>query len=232
MMHRIAVASTMILVACAPSLPPGAGQAAIVPVYREPHHHVVFESPLVRVLDVRVAYGDTSLFHVHAEYHIGAVISGSARWGQTLGHAGAIGRGDSVGTILDNATSELPYTHRVANLDSVPFRYVMGQFLKRSEIVSAPLLDEPSLKLERETSRGLVYRIRLLPGQETSLHRHAQPGLSIQINNGKVALTGDASEAASSESGAGAWWWRAAGFTHSIRNASNTPVELIEIDWK
>jgi len=228
----MALASTMVLVACAPSLAPGAGQAAVVPVYREPHHHVVFESPLVRVLDVRVAHGDTSLFHEHAEHHVGVVISGSARWGQTLGHAGAVGPGDSVGAILDNATSELPYTHRVANLDSVPFRYVMGQFLKRSEIVSAPLLDEPSLKLERETSRGRVYRIRLLPGQETSLHRHAQPGLSIQINNGKVALTGDASEAASSESGAGAWWWRAAGFTHSIRNASNTPVELIEIDWK
>ena len=232
MMHRMALASTMVIVACAPSLAPGAGQAAVVPVYREPHHHVVFESPLVRVLDVRVAHGDTSLFHVHAEHHVGVVISGSARWGQALGHAGAVGPGDSVGAILDNATSELPYTHRVANLDSAPFRYLMGQFLKESEIVSAPLPDEPSVKLERETSRGRVYRIRLLPGQETSLHRHAQPGLSIEIGNGKVVLTGDASVASSSESGAGAWWWREAGHAHSIRNASNTPVELIEIDWK
>ena len=232
MMHRMALASTMVIVACAPSLAPGAGQAAVVPVYREPHHHVMFESPLVRVLDVRVAHGDTSLFHVHAEHHVGVVISGSARWGQALGHAGAVGPGDSVGAILDNATSELPYTHRVANLDSAPFRYLMGQFLKESEIVSAPLPDEPSVKLERETSRGRVYRIRLLPGQETSLHRHAQPGLSIEISNGKVVLTGDASVASSSESGAGTWWWREAGHAHSIRNASNTPVELIEIDWK
>ena len=232
MMHRMALASTMVIVACAPSLAPGAGQAAVVPVYREPHHHVMFESPLVRVLDVRVAHGDTSLFHVHAEHHVGVVISGSARWGQALGHAGAVGPGDSVGAILDNATSELPYTHRVANLDSALFRYLMGQFLKESEIVSAPLPDEPSVKLERETSRGRVYRIRLLPGQETSLHRHAQPGLSIEISNGKVVLTGDASVASSSESGAGAWWWREAGHAHSIRNASNTPVELIEIDWK
>ena len=232
MTNRLAFAGTLILVACAPSLAPGAGRPIVVPIERESHHHVVFESPLVRVFDVRVEHGDTTLFHVHADPHAGVVISGSARWGQTLGQSGAVDSGNAVGTLGDNATSPLPYTHRVANLDSVPFRYVMGQFLKRSEIVSAPLLDEPSLKLERETSRGRMYRIRLLPGQETSLHRHAQPGFSIQINNGKVALTGDSSVAASSESGAGAWWWRAAGNTHSIRNASNTPMELVEIDWR
>lgn len=86
--------------------------------------------------------------------------------------------------------------------------------------------------LERETSRGRVYRIRLGPGQATSLHRHAQPGLLIQISNGKVVLTGDASAASSAQSGTGAWWWREAGNIHSIRNASDAPIELVEIDWK
>ena len=64
------------------------------------------------------------------------------------------------------------------------------------------------------------------------MHRHAQPGLIIQIGNGKVGLTGDKSEASSGPSGAGAWWWRAAGNVHSIRNAGDAPVDLIEIDWK
>ena len=137
-----------------------------------------------------------------------------------------------MGTLLDNATSELPYSHRVANVDGVPFRYVMGQFLKPSNIVAAPLPDEPGVTLERETSRGRVYRIRLGPGQATSLHRHAQPGLLIQISNGKVVLTGDASAASSAQSGTGAWWWREAGNIHSIRNASDAPIELVEIDWK
>ncbi len=232
MMHRMALASTMVLVACAPTRAPGAGQTVGVPVYREPHHQLVFESPLVRVLDVRVAHGDTSLFHQHAEHHAGVLISGSARWVQTLGRPGAVGPGDSVGTIFDNATSELPYTHRVANLDSVQFRLVMGQFLRQSGIVSAPLPHEPSMKLERETPHGRVYRIRLLPGQETSLHKHAQPGLTIEVSDGKVVLTGDTPVSSSAQSGAGAWWWREAGNAHSIRNAGNTPVELIEIDWK
>ena len=232
MMNRLALSTPLILVACAPSLAPGAGRPTVVPIERESHHHVVFESPLVRVFDVRVEPGDTTLFHVHADPHAGVVISGSARWGQTLGQAGAVGLGDAVGTLLDNATSALPYTHRVANVDSALFRYVMGQFLAHSNIVSAPLPDERGVTLERETSRGRVYRIRLLPGQATSLHRHAQPGLLIQIGSGKVELSGDTSEASSGQSGAGAWWWRAVGNVHSIRNASDAPVDLIEIDWK
>ncbi len=231
-MNRMALATPLILVACAPSLAPRAGRPTVVPIERESHHVVVFESPLVRVFDVRVAPGDTTLFHVHADPHAGAVISGSARWGQTLGQAGTVGSGNAVGTILDNAASTLPYTHRVANVDSVPFRYVMGQFLAHSNIVSAPLPDEPGVTLERETSRGRVYRIRLLPGQATSLHRHDQPGLLIQIGNGTVEFTGDRSESSSGQSGAGAWWWRATGNIHSIRNASDVPVDLIEIEWK
>lgn len=232
MIGRIAVLGTLSLVACAPSLTRGTGRPAVVPIEGEAHHHVVFQAPLVRVFDVRVAPGDTTLFHVHADPHAGVVISGSARWGQRLGQAETVGAGDSVGTLLDNVTSALPYTHRVANIDSMPFRYVMGQFLKYSGIVSSPLPDETGLRLERETPRGRVYRIHLLPGQATSLHRHAQPGLLIQIGNGTVALTGDASAAHSVRSGAGAWWWREAGNAHALRNASDAPVDLIEIDWK
>lgn len=186
----------------------------------------------MRVFDVRVEPGDTTLYHVHADPHAGVVISGSARWGQTLGQAGTVGAGNAVGTLLDNATSALPCTHRVANVDSAPFRYIIGRFLAPSNVVAAPLPDEPGLSLERETSRGRIYRIRLLPGQATSLHRHAQPGLLIQVGSGRVGLTGDKSEASSAHSGAGAWWWRAAGKVHSIRNAGDAPVELIEIDCK
>jgi quercetin dioxygenase-like cupin family protein len=230
MMKRMALTTPLILAACAPS--PAPGRPTVVPIEREPSHHVVFESSLVRIFDVRLEPGDTTMFHVHADPHAGVLISGSARWGQTLGEAGTVESGDTVGTLLDNATSPLPYTHRVANVDSTPFRYVMGQFLAHSTIASAPLPEEPGVTLERETSRARMYRIRLLPGQATSRHRHAQPGLLIQIGNGTVEWMGDRPEASSGQSGAGAWWWRAAGNAHSIRNAGADPVELIEIDWK
>ena len=38
---------------------------AQVPVSQEPKHHNVFENSFVRVLDVHLLPGDTSLFHKH-----------------------------------------------------------------------------------------------------------------------------------------------------------------------
>ena len=38
----------------------------VVPVKDEPMHHNVFENSFLRVLDVRIKPGDTSLFHKHA----------------------------------------------------------------------------------------------------------------------------------------------------------------------
>lgn len=88
------------------------------------------------------------------------------------------------------------------------------------------------MKLESETSRARIYRIRLLPGQETSRHRHAQPSLMIQATAGTVGLSGDAATATSRTTGAGAWWWREAGNAHSIRNTGSAPLEVVEIDWR
>jgi len=39
-----------------------------VPVYEEPRHRLVLTHQLVRVMDVRIAPGDTTLFHIHDDF--------------------------------------------------------------------------------------------------------------------------------------------------------------------
>jgi len=205
-----------------------------VPVFREPRHHVVYESPLVRLLDVRVPPGDTTLYHVHADRHIGVVISGARTWGQIAGQpASAVDSvADAVGALFDNTTSQLSYTHRVGNADSVAFRYLVAQLLS-SPGRDAPVLPASSgLGLDRETARARVYRVTLAPGQATPVHRHVQPGLTVQVGPGVLRLPGTAPEAASLESGAGGWWWRGADTQHLLRNAGERTIEVVEIDWR
>src|SRR5215831_20496360 len=38
---------------------------AQVPVREEPRHHIVLQNEYVRLLDVRIPPGDTTLFHIH-----------------------------------------------------------------------------------------------------------------------------------------------------------------------
>ena|SRR5665213_1108487 len=205
-----------------------------VPVFSEPHHHPVFQNALVRVLDVRVPPGETTLYHVHANRHIGVVISGARTWDQTRGQPASVvdSLADSAGSIFDNASEPLPYTHRVGNADTVDFRYVVGQLLSSSGI-DAPVLPASSgLRLERETAGARVYRVTLAPGQSTDVHQHVQPGLTVQVGPGTLRLEGATPEAASARSGAGAWWWRGAGTQHVLRNVGAQPIEVVEIDWR
>ena len=208
-------------------------EAPAVPVFQEPHHHLVFENALVRVLDVRVAPGETTGYHVHANRHIAVVISGARTWEQFRGQAASAVESvaDSVGTVFDNASASLPYTHRVGNADTVPFRYVVAQLLAPSEIVAPALPASSGLTMHRDSLGARIYRVSLAPGQSTPKHRHSPPGLTVQVSPGTLRLEGAAPEGASEQPGAGAWWWRGAGTEHVLRNVGTSQVDVVEIDW-
>ena len=142
-------------------------EAAAVPVFQEPRHHLVYENALVRVLDVRVAPGETTGYHVHANRHIAVVISGARTWEQFSGQAPSAVESvaDSIGTVFDNASASLPYTHRVGNADTMPFRYVVAQLLAPAEIVSPALPASSGLRLDRDTLGARIYRVTVAPGQ-------------------------------------------------------------------
>ncbi len=209
----------------------GCSAQAPVPVFKEPRHHVVYENKLVRVLDVRVPPGDTTLYHVHAERYVGVVINGANGWEQFLGRDATPNK-TVTASILDNSNQTLPYTHRVGNIDTVAFHYVVGQQLARSGIDAFRLPEKANMHFERETPLAYVYRITLAPGEVMASHQHAQPGLTVQISAGTMQAVGTAPAAESKEKGAGAWWWRNSGHDHSLVNTGPTTVYLLEVDWK
>jgi quercetin dioxygenase-like cupin family protein len=205
--------------------------ANAVPVHREPRHHVVYENALARIIDVRVPAGDTTEWHVHADRMLTVVIAGARTWNQAAGHEPtAAGPGNAVGSVGDNYGS-LPLTHRVGNVDTVAFHYVAGVVKRRTGITAPALGGVAHLALERDTAGARVYRVTLAPGEATTSHRHASPGLTVQVGPGHVRAEGMKPQRSSTASGAGAWWWRAAGQTHLLRNLGDAPVQLVEIDW-
>lgn len=238
------VAFALVAAGCRTAAPDRAGPSASgdsavpeattpVPVHEEPRHRLAYESALVRVLDVRVGPGETTLYHVHADHTFSVVIAAARTWEQFQSRPASPPSADlSAGQVLDNSAATLPYTHRVGNVDTVGFHYVVGVLRAPSGIVAPALAATTGLTLERETQSGKVYRARLAPGEATPAHRHAQPGMTVQVGIGSLRLDGTAPEAARPDPGTGAWWWRAAGTQHVIRNTGATVVEVVEIDWQ
>ena len=209
---------------------PGPADAA-VPVYREPMHRLVFQSPLVRVLDVRVPPGDTTGYHVHADRLVGIAVQDARTWAQVLGAPpGAVATPRTLPSTFDNWSQQLPYTHRVANVDTVPLHYVVAEWLAQSGAQAPALRDGPDRRLLREGATARIYQVTLAPGRATQPHTHATPGLVVLGTPG--ALSEEGPSRAKGGKGAGSWSWHDTPAPHVLRNDGAERIVVYEIDWR
>jgi quercetin dioxygenase-like cupin family protein len=208
----------------------GAAEEA-VPVYEDPTHRLVFQSPLVRVLDVRVAPGETSAYHVHADRMVAVSIQGARIRIQEAGAPpGPVLTPGESPYVFENWSEELPYTHRVANVDTLPMLNVVVEWLARSGTEAPSPPDDASRRLLEEAPTTRVYEITLGPGEATAPHTHATPGLVVLGTAGTLSEKGNAR--ATGGSGAGSWSWHEEPGPHALRNDGHTRVIIYEVDWR
>ena len=94
-----------------------------VPVEQEPHHRVIFENQYVRVLDVVLKPGQTTLFHKHSIDNVPIILTGADNrtqfagkdWTATPAKAGSVG-------FIPGAAK--PYVHRINNQGSTTYHVI------------------------------------------------------------------------------------------------------------
>src|SRR5687768_16251619 len=103
---------------------------ASVPMHDEPHHRLVLTHQQLRVMDVKIRPGDTTLFHVHALPALYVAVSAApvdiqllkGQWGGT--HPAA-DPGRKPGDVnVDTSYVRQPITHRVTNVGSQLFNLI------------------------------------------------------------------------------------------------------------
>jgi quercetin dioxygenase-like cupin family protein len=186
----------------------------VVMVYEEPRHRLVHQDEELKLLDVQILPGDTTLQHTHDSAILYTFIS------QGSGPAG--GRVSSITSYVTES-----FTHAVSNAGPHLFRILAlanyGPAVGEGE--DAPpdgLAEEP--ELENPWFRS--YRLQLGPGEETTVHRHRNPVVVIQVDEGRTEV--------SKENGfhaeltrMGDWTWRDAESAYTIRNAGDAAVSVV-----
>ena len=148
----------------------------VVPVHQEPRHRLVHAGSELRVLDVEIAPGDTTLFHRHdapiAYVYISPAPTKAQVLGQEWGDAGTSPE-PAIGSVLFNeAYATAPVEHRVTNPGEVPFRLIA--ILNRG-----PGQDDGWFRSSRRT----------LASQETwSWESHRRPVVVVQVSSGSVVV--------------------------------------------
>ena len=154
-----------------------------VPVNKEPRHHPVFENKKVRILNVLLPAGDTSLYHLHSTPSVFISLSTTKTAAQLKGgQPSPFGLSTQGNIWFENLSPPHTRIHRVWNEDKSTFHVVdVELFTDYSPFPDKPLLPDHS-RLITDTPWVRVYRIELDKNDKISIPKTNNSFLLITIN--------------------------------------------------
>lgn len=207
------------------------GAQTAVPIEKEPMHRLKFENEFVRLFDVLIPAGNTSLFHTHIYDGVGVRVSNAdmieefsggekkpfvAKWGEA-----SFGSGPT-------------FSHKVANTGTTDFRNIYIELLplkgpgKRGVL---PALSDGHV-IVIDNPRVRVNRLVLKPGESSKLHTHTRNGLGVIVYDATIEIVSPGASPRPLGVKAGDFVWQTAGTTHVIKNTGTTVFEAIDIELK
>jgi hypothetical protein len=150
-----------------------------VEVRDEPRHRRRFENEFVRVYDVLIPPGDTTLYHRHVEdtFYV-AVNEATVRdrtWGDDEGRTGTA----AAGTVMCRPHRSRPLIHQVHNAGSGEMRLIGAEIKASPAVTSLTAMDGSGHTLTLERDRLRVYGLSLGPGETTDTVEYRFSSLTV-----------------------------------------------------
>jgi hypothetical protein len=128
-----------------------------VPVREEPRHKPVLQNKYIRLLDVWLPPGDTTMYHIHSTPSVFVVLSNTLTTSQTKGATWTSDRSAAGKTWYRSFLNDT-LVHRVANIDTVSFHVNDIEILSFFDSLSyKPALSFPLLY---ENDRAVAYHLQ------------------------------------------------------------------------
>lgn len=118
---------------------------AQVHVRDEPRHHNVFENEFIRLLDVHLGPGDTTLYHLHNTPSVFIVLSNSNVGSRLMG--GQPQKGANVNGDVSYDSLSKPRNHQVWNEDTSWFHVMDVELTSKEQKGNVSVVSDPALKL-------------------------------------------------------------------------------------
>jgi hypothetical protein len=205
-----------------------------VPVHREPKHRLVWEEGPLRVLDVRIAPGDTTLFHVHDTPMLAVRIAVSRVDVQTFGGPwSGVGPADTTnfypGAIDPDTSYGLrPVTHRVTNAGQSAFHLIGITHAGPGVAAGQGTSGDVSGTLEHTSRWFLASRLAIPAGSRGEWLSASTPLVIVQIGTSRVQVE-LAAGAPTLLDGPAALAHLPAGSRYRLRNTGAAPATLVVV---
>ena len=157
---------------------------AQIHVRDEPRHHNVFENEFIRILDVYLAPGDTTLYHLHNTPSVFIMFTNTNVGSQIIGKQSQKGANITGEVSYDNLNT--PRTHRVWNEDTSWFHVMDIELTSTKQKKNIAVLQNSAFKLLFNEQQVNGYSIEL----KASSHMQLLPSASgyLLISKSKSAI--------------------------------------------
>jgi hypothetical protein len=216
-----------------------ASLAAQVPVNNEPHHRAVFQNADFRILDVRVAPGESTLDHRH-DHDIVTVSMNAGTPTRIIANGQTQNRPPR--PLADATVAEYtgkPASHKVDNVGAADYQLFAVENLRDQKAWStAPAMAALATTLKTDGRAMRIYDVRLATPTSPSTHTHAVPTVAVLIAGIVMSEGSDAQAKALAPAPVGLkrldqpgqWVMVPRGETHTVVRLGNVDARLLEIE--
>lgn len=199
-----------------------------VPVAKEPHHHLAAENHFVRVYDVVVLPGASTLYHVHERDYFFINFGAAELKSQTQGQPEQD---------LNLADGDVRYTqavltHRIRNVGKTPFHNLTVELLQSPSLTTASDPPEKNQSVVLENSRLRAFRYLLKPGENTGMHSHPPHTLLVMAGGGSVRIESSDGNTEQRKVKSGDFMWLDSRENHSLVNTGTSALQVVEVEVK
>jgi hypothetical protein len=223
--HRTVLA---VLVNLALVLPPYAASGAIIDVQSEPHHRVVFENSLIRILDVTIEAGTSTVFHRHRRDNFAVYLVDATTANQYMGKPMPDAAAHAAGSVSFAAGDAQPYVHRVVNTGTSQARVIDVEIKLPADQRTGSASSAAPVAIDNDRIRA--YTISLSAG-ESSAPLELGPGVLVVMPGCAVEQTKTGGKSERVPAGGPRWRWRPAG-SYVLKNRSGATALAVEIEIK
>lgn len=157
-----------------------------VPVHKEPRHHVLYQNKEIRILNVIIAPGDTTLYHIHSTPSLFIFFTETFTGSQLMGGKASNGRSTPGNISFENLAAPNIRTHRVWNADKDIFHVIDVELLSKDSGFDKNPLTSPDLKLEINNGWARAYRLVLPKENDFMLENKKQSFILVSLNESTI----------------------------------------------
>ncbi|MFN0025860.1 MAG: hypothetical protein ACKV2O_01570 [Acidimicrobiales bacterium] len=203
-----------------------------VEVRDEPRHRRRFENALVRVYDVSVPPGDTTLYHRHTEDTFYIAVNEATVCDRTFGVEGERTGTALAGSLLCRPHRHKPLIHQVTNVGQGDMRLIGAEIKATAPVLADAALVAPGLSLSVERDRLRAYHLELAPGESTGEVDYRFFGLSVFLTVASVLVRPAGGTERSVLHNPGDVIWQPGPITLSLTNIGEQPCRLALGEWR